>query len=407
MAIRKFISDPVHGSVSIPKFLLPIIEHPYFQRLRHIRQLGLTDYVYPGAIHTRFYHAIGAMHLMGEALKSLREKGHLIFEEEADGVLAAILLHDIGHGPFSHALEHFWFTDTGHEGISNRIITELNQEFDFRLTMASQIFQGKYPRKFLVQLINSQLDMDRLDYLQRDSFFTGVVEGAINSARLIKMLDIVDNKLVVDFRAIYSVENFLNARRLMYWQVYLHKTSLVCEQMLLTMLNRARFLAQKGEPIEVPTHLKPFIFQTPSIQEGNTKDWLQAYCKLDDHDVWSAIKMWTLSKDPVLAHLSESLLYRRLFRIHVQDSPFEQEIIDKTIAKTVKTLKVGKEDAMWLVFWGSVTNEAYKGDDKAIQMLKKDGSLQDLAEAGDLPMVEALGNRVEKYYLCHYKGLSL
>ena len=311
---QKIFNDPVYGFVSVPRgILLDLIDHPYFQRLRRIRQLGLTPYVYPGALHTRFHHALGALHLMQEAIETLRQKGTSITEEEAEAACIAILLHDIGHGPLSHALEHT-LLELHHEEISSLFMQELNLEFEGRLTLAISIFRDTYDKKFLHQLVSGQLDMDRMDYLNRDSFFTGVSEGVIGYDRIIKMLAVHEGQLVVEEKGIYSIEKFLMARRLMYWQVYLHKTGVAAEKMLIHTLKRARFLAMESRPLEAPRHLGWFLYKKPG-EATDPLELLTHFARLDDNDITAAIKYWTESSDFTLAFLSKGLLDRKLFRL--------------------------------------------------------------------------------------------
>jgi len=407
---KKIINDPVYGFITIPEGLIyDIISHPYFQRLRRIKQMGLNDFVYPGALHTRFHHALGAMHLMSVALQNLRQKGTEISDQEFKSMLAAILLHDIGHGPFSHALESTLLYNGNHEEVSVIIIQYLNKKFHGKLNLALEIFQDHYTRKFFHQLVSSQLDVDRLDYLQRDSFFTGVSEGTIGSDRIIKMLNIKDDQLVVEEKGIYSIENFLNSRRLMYWQVYLHKTSVAAEKMMVSLIRRAQYLIRKG--IEVPGTKKLLLFLGEPI---NTKrlaqdpSLLDAYCQIDDYDVWSGIKSWQHHQDVVLSSISRMFLERNLFQIKLNFQPFEN--IDLQLIQD----KIGNQfnlsdptDIEFLLCHGAVSNAAYISGNAGINILKKQGDVLDIAQASDLPNIAALGKIVKKYYLTWPKSVNL
>ncbi|NTW32430.1 MAG: HD domain-containing protein [Bacteroidetes bacterium] len=361
MSKRKIFNDPVYGFISVQDdFLFKIIEHPYFQRLRRIKQLGLTHLVYPGAFHTRFHHAMGAMHLMSEAIEVLRSKGNDITDEEARAVLIAILLHDIGHGPFSHALENCIVYDLSHEYLSKLFMERLNIEFKGKLQLAIDIFRNKYKKKFLHQLVSGQLDVDRLDYLKRDSFFTGVSEGVISTERIIKMMDVVNDQLVIEAKGIYSIEKFIIARRLMYWQVYLHKTVLGAEYLLIKVLNRAKYLADNG--VE--------LFATPSLHEFlynkyNKEDFLKqpillnTFSNLDDYDIYASVKVWRDEKDPILSTLSKNIMERRLFHVDIQNQPFDKDFIEKLKKKVSAAYKIKDEDVSYFVFSDKVENNAY------------------------------------------------
>lgn len=402
---QKIINDPIYGFITIPSELVfDIIEHPYFQRLRRIKQLGLTAYVYPGALHTRFHHALGAMHLMITCIDTLRSKGTEITNEEAEGAIIAILLHDIGHGPFSHALESVIVKDVHHEEISLLFMSKLNDEFDGKLSLAIQIFQNKYHKNFLHQLVSSQLDMDRLDYLKRDSFFTGVSEGIINSDRIISMLRVSDDTLAVEAKGIYSIEKFIIARRLMYWQVYLHKTVLCAEHMLVKILKRAKFLLKNG--IDLPA-TPPFafflkneissqlFFENPRISE--------VFSRLDDYDIFTSIKMWQWNDDKVLNLLCNQLIDRKLLHIEISNKPFEAEK-KLTISQNVQTiLNLNADEASYFVISDSVTNNAYKPGDDKINLLYRDGSMIDIADAADQLNISVLSNTVEKFFMCYPK----
>ena len=400
---RKILNDPVHGFINIPSGLLfNIVEHKYFQRLRRITQLGLTNFVYPGANHTRFQHALGATYLMSVAIDVIRLKGHEITEHEAESVLAAILLHDIGHGPFSHALENSIVKNISHETISDIIIGKLNAEFDNKLSTALDIFKNKYHKKFLHQLVSGQLDVDRLDYLKRDSFFTGVSEGVIGSDRIIKMLNVVDDKLVVEAKGIYSIEKFLIARRLMYWQVYLHKTVLSAEQLLVKILKRAKEISLNGNNIFAPDSLKYFLKN--NINKNNFSDEsLNNFIDLDDNDIISAIKVWTKSNDKVLSELSNRLINRRLLKIEIQNQDFTDDYINKIKDKTKKILNLTDNQVNYFVFKNNITNNAYSANDDRINILLKSGKLKDIAESSDILNISVLSKTIKKYYLCYPK----
>ena len=331
MSKKKIINDPLYGFISLNCGLLSdLIEHPYFQRLRYIKQLGLTDLVYPGALHTRFQHALGAMHLMGRVLEDLRTKAVEISPEEAEAAQVAVLLHDVGHGPFSHALEETLLPGMKHESLSYLFMKQLNREYGGALDLALRIFQNTYPRKFFHQLINSQLDMDRLDYLKRDSFFTGVTEGSIGVDRIITMLGVVDDQLVVDEKGIYSIESFLHARRLMYWQVYLHKTSVSAERMIVNIIKRAQYLFLSGEKLPGSDPLKTFLKNKYTIKDFRDKPSLvKAFGQLDDNDIWGGIKSWRSHGDPILSQLCEMLLARNLFQIQLTTEPIKKIISKK------------------------------------------------------------------------------
>lgn len=401
---KKIFNDPVYGFVTIPfDILFDLVEHPYFQRLRRIKQVSLTHYVYPGALHTRFHHALGALHLMGQAIDVLRSKGVEITEEEAKAVSIAILLHDVGHGPFSHTLEHT-LVHVHHEEISLLFMERLNEEFDGQLSLAIDIFKKKYKKKFLHQLISGQLDMDRMDYLNRDSFFTGVHEGVIGYDRIIKMLAVHQGKLMVEEKGIYSIEKFLIARRLMYWQVYLHKTVLVAEQMLIKTLERAKELAMEGVQFNLPKSLSFFLYKNYTIKDfKKNKDLLFHFSRLDDYDIISALKYFSHHEDPALNHLSKCLIDRRLFKIKMQDKPFSK----KFIADRKKEIKgrniLPKKNIDYLVFGGEETNHAYSTSQDEIKILFKDGKVLPMSQISDFGIQTRL---VKKYYLCYPKSQS-
>lgn len=405
---RKIINDPLYGLLSISSDLVfDIIEHPYFQRLRRIKQLGLTDFVYPGAIHTRFHHAIGAMHLMGAALDSLRIKGVDISEEEYEASLCAILLHDIGHGPFSHTLEHS-FLLVDHEKLSLIFFDHLNQCFSGKLSLAIKIFRNEYSRKFFHQLVSSQMDVDRLDYLSRDSFFTGVSEGTIGVDRIIKMINVADDQLVVEEKGIYSIENFLSARRLMYWQVYFHKTTVGIEKMLMQLIKRARELAQSGAKIFASPSLQLFLRESVAMEHFHRDDrYLKAFASLDDYDIWSAIKMWCNEKDKPLSILSQMILDRKLFKVRLSNKRIDEKEVASLKKKVLDQLKIDKNDWHYFVLTGNMSNAAYLSRGEHINILNKNGELIDIAQASDLPNIKAMSKIVKKYYLCWPKSLSL
>ena len=399
---KKIFNDPVYGFVAIPHdILFDLVEHPYFQRLRRIKQLSLTHYVYPGALHTRFHHAMGALHLMGQAIEVLRSKGADISEEEAIAVSIAILLHDIGHGPFSHTLEHT-LVNVHHEEISLLFMERLNEEFDGQLSLAIDIFKNKYSKKFLHQLISGQLDMDRMDYLNRDSFFTGVHEGVIGYDRIIKMLAVHDGKLVVEEKGIYSIEKFLIARRLMYWQVYLHKTVLVAEQMLIKTLERAKELAAKGIQFGLPKSLSFFLYENYDLKDfTKNKDLLGHFAHLDDYDIFSALKNFMGHDDPVLSYLSTCLINRQLLKIKMRDKPFSKKDIADIRTQTAKRNILPKENLDYLVFNGEETNHAYSTSKDEIKILFKNGKVLPMSQISDFGIQT---RSVKKYYLCFPKG---
>ena len=401
----KILNDPIYGFITIPNPLLyDLIQHPYFQRLRRITQMGMSYLVYPGAHHTRFHHALGCMHMMQKAIEVLKFKGILISEEEEYALLIAILLHDIGHGPFSHAMEHSIVEDVNHEAISLLFMNQLNQEFEGKLTLAIKIFKGEYPRKFMLQLISSQLDMDRMDYLKRDSFYTGVAEGNINSDRLIQMLNVVDDVLVMEEKAIYSIEKFLMARRLMYWQAYLHKTSLVAELILTKILKRAKELTIKGK--EVPASKALFFFLNHKITNENFDiAVLDKFAQLDDYDVVSAIKEWQENDDFILSALSKMIINRDLLKIKLSSEKFPKETFEELIERFSLKNNCSIQEAKYFVFKGKIENQAYSKDAEPIHILKKDKTIEDVVEASDQLNLKALSKPVTKYYICYPKQL--
>ncbi|MFQ3268657.1 MAG: HD superfamily phosphohydrolase [Flavobacteriales bacterium] len=402
---HKILNDPIYGFTTIPNELIfDLIEHPYYQRLRRITQLGLTYLVYPGAYHTRFHHALGAMHLMQKAVKTLQSKGHEITEEEEIAVLIAILLHDIGHGPFSHALEHSIVNGINHEHISMMIMDKLNEEFDGKLSLAIQIFQNKYPKLFLHQLISSQLDVDRLDYLKRDSFYSGVSEGVINSDRIISMFNVSRGELVVDAKAIYSVEKFIIARRLMYWQVYLHKAVLSAEFSLVEVLKRAKFLVQNGHDLFATSAFKQFLKNNYSLEDFNSNEkLLDLFCQLDDFDIMTSIKEWMNYDDKVLSLLSKKIIQRKLLKIELQDQPFEESYVQSIRTKVEETYKLNSSESQHLVFSNNIKNTAYNPKKDKINLLYKEGTIVDISEAADQLNISVLAKTVTKYFLCYPK----
>lgn len=401
---KKILNDPVYGFITIPSdFIFDLIEHPWFQRLRRICQLGLSSMVYSGAIHTRFQHTLGAMHLMTKSIDVLRSKGVAIADDEAEGLICAILLHDIGHGPFSHTLEHSLVTGIHHEDVSDILMHKLNIEFNGRLQLAIDIFNDVYPRRFLHQLVSSQLDMDRMDYLRRDTFFTGVSEGHIGSERIIKMLAVQDDRLVVEAKGIYSIEKFIIARRLMYWQVYLHKTVLAAEFMLMQALRRAVFLTQQGHELFASPALSVFLKGNYNREDFIARtDLIEAFAALDDFDVLGAIKVWQQYPDTVLQKLCLGLVNRRLFKIVLQSEPIGAAIKKQKEEELLGLQGIDKDNLSYFLLEGSVDNRAYHiGEDK-IGILYKDGTVRDLPEAADLIDFKAISREIKKYYLAFY-----
>ena len=396
----KIINDPVYGFINLPfEIIFDLIEHPWFQRLRRIQQLGFTNLVYPGAIHTRFHHALGAMHLMTQAINVLRSKGISISDTEAVGVTIAILLHDVGHGPFSHALEKSIVKNTDHEELSLLFMQQLNEQFDGKLSMAIEIFKNEYPKKFLHQLVSSQLDMDRLDYLTRDSFFTGVYEGVVGYNRIIKMLNVKDDELVVEAKGIYSIEKFLIARRLMYWQVYLHKTVLVAELMLIKVLERAKELVLCGSTIFTTNALAYFL----KDEQINTEQLqlLDQFSRLDDNDIYSCLKEWQSDEDSILSSLSERLINRNLLKIKLENEAFDSSELEMLKLKVKAKYKVTDANLHYLVFSNTTTNRAYNIKTNNINILFKNGDIKDVANASDHLNISKLSNEVVKHYLCY------
>ena len=402
---RKIINDPVFGFLSIPNELIfDVLQHPYVQRLNRIRQLGLSYLVYPGAMHSRFGHSLGAMHLMHEAIASLRLKDVEITPEEETSAMIAILLHDIGHGPFSHVLEHTIVDGVTHEDISLLMMQRINEDLHGQLDMAIAIFKNEYKKHFLHQLISSQLDVDRMDYLCRDSFFTGVQEGRVASERLLKMLDVRDDKLVVQIKGIYSVEKFLVARRLMYWQVYLHKTSVAAEQHLIKILSRAKELAHSGKELFCSPSLKYFLYQHVTFDAfGTHSEALEQYALLDDNDVLSAIKAWISSDDKVLSLLSESFINRRLFRGELQSEPLTEEQKKALNKQYAQALGISEQDAEYMWSEHISTSNTYSEKDDSIDILYSDGTVRDIADASEILDLEALTRKPKKLYIFKYR----
>ena len=399
----KIFNDPIYGFITIPnRQVFDLIAHPYFQRLRRISQMGLSYLVYPGAQHTRFHHALGCMHLMQQAIQVLRFKGVGITKEEENGLYCAILLHDIGHGPFSHAMEHSIVESANHEYISLQFMQELNHIFNGSLTLAISIFRGEYEKSFLNQLVSSQLDMDRLDYLKRDSFYTGVAEGNINAERLITMLNVVDGILVVEEKGIYSVEKFLMARRFMYWQVYLHKTGIVAEQLLIRILKRAKEILAEKQELECSRPLRFFMENKIDHKEFDSKV-LKIFAQLDDVDVWGAIKSWQTHADFVLAHLCTMLINRQLLKVKLRDRPADKSKFEKRFKEFKEKHDLTDREASYFVFTGKIENTAYTQNRQNINILKKSGKLIDVAKASDQLNLKALSKTVTKYYICYPK----
>lgn len=405
---RKIFNDPVHGFITIPHPLVfDILEHPYFQRLRRIKQLGLSEYVYPGAIHTRFHHALGAFHLMRRALYILKVKGIKITEQEELGASIAILLHDIGHGPFSHTLEHSLIAGVHHEDISKIYIRKLNEHFKGKLSTAIEIFEGTYKKKFLHQLVSSQLDVDRLDYLTRDSFFTGVNEGAVSYERIIEMMNVHKDQLVIEQKGIYSIESFIVGRRLMYWQVYLHKTVLCVEQMVIKAIERAKFLISKGELLGASPALSYFLRNKVKLKDfTDNAQVLDLYSQLDDIDLFSAFKYWRHSSDKVLCMLCDAILDRKLFKIEISNKPFTKQKTAHLYEAVKKQFKLTDAEAAYLVFSDTTTNYAYNSKEDRINIINNDGEIKDITVASDQLNIRALSEPVVKHYIFYPKKLA-
>lgn len=400
---NKIINDPIYGLIPVHGGVaFDIISHPWFQRLRRIQQLGLTSLVYPGAIHTRFQHTLGCVYLMQQAIDQLQAKEVDITPQEAEGAVLAILLHDIGHAPFSHALEKILVRQMSHEEISLMIIGELNKYFNGNLDLAQKIFSNTYHKKFLHQLVSSQIDTDRLDYLNRDSFFTGVSEGVVSSERIIKMLNVRNDKLVVEQKGLYSIEKFLIARRLMYWQVYLHKTVVGAEQILRSIIERVRYLLANGEKLFSLPELQLLLLQNDKI---NTQE-LCHYTSIDDNDIATSIKAWAKSNDKILSYLCQALINRELFRIIIDNKPFEEDRITELRRRVVKTLNISYHDTKYVIYSNTLTNSAYRPLDDEISILSKNGQIQSILAASDIFNHEVMSKTVSKYYLCYPKELD-
>ena len=414
MQSAKIINDPVFGFIRVPRgLLLDIVRHPAFYRLSRIKQLGGANIVYPGAQHTRFQHSLGAFHLMGKAIFSLQQKGHFIFDSEAEAVQAAILLHDIGHGPFSHVLEHTLIQGVSHEDISLIVMEQMNEEMRGQLGLAIKIFKDEYPKRFLHQLISSQLDMDRLDYLKRDAFFTGVNEANIGSSRIIDMLDMVDDQLVVDKKGIYSIENYLTTRRLMYWQVYLHKTTVAYEKTLVNLLCRAKFLARQGVEVFATPALRYFLYNDVTAEMFEHDEMaLSNYELLDDNDIWASVKAWMSHEDRVLSILAHDLAERRIFRVEVSEQPFDDERVSNLQQQLADAYGVSFDDAAYLISINTIQKDMYNPNDDQIDILFKPTSddsdgvkpvVKDIANASELFNISLLSKKIRKYYLCYQR----
>lgn len=401
----KIINDPVHGFIKVPKGLLfDIIQHPLVQRLTRIRQLGMSSFVYPGAQHSRFLHSIGAYHLTSEALLTLSQKGIFIFDSEAEAVEAAILMHDIGHGPFSHVLEHTLISGISHESISLKMMEQINHDLSGQLALAINIFKGEYPKQFLHQLISSQLDMDRLDYLRRDSFFTGVQEGIIGCARIIKMLNVVDDNLVIDEKGIYPIENYLTSRRSMYWQVYLHKTVVACEKILINLLRRAKHLVSSGKEIFAPPALQYFLHNDINHERFmEDEDVLKYYARLDDNDIWSTVKVWMYCDDKIMKMLASNLINRTTFKVEVYDDQIDENYIHDIRKKLSDKYEISCEDTCYLYSTEKINTNMYDIENDNIKIKMKNNVVCDICEASDLLKVALLTQQKPKYYITYQR----
>ncbi|MCF8335676.1 MAG: HD domain-containing protein [Bacteroidales bacterium] len=399
---KKIINDPVYGFISIfDETIYDLIEHPFFQHLRRIKQLGLTQLVYPGATHTRFQHSLGSLHLMQSAINTIRSKGHEITEEEARAVKIAILLHDIGHGPLSHSLESFWMKDHNHENFSLMIMNHINHEFNYQLDMAIKIYKNEYGKKFLHQLVSSQLDMDRLDYLRRDSFYTGVSEGVIGSDRIIKMLNVYNDQLVIEAKGIHSIEKFLIARWIMYWQVYFHKTVVSAEQLLINIFKRSKELIYQGVKLPASRPLEYFLYK--EYLEDTPENTLKLFSKLDDTDILVAFKSWMESDDKVLSLLCKNMMERKLYKIELQNGPFDKEKVNLLMKQTKEKYNLAPEEIKYFVFTNSIINKAYSTINDNIQILYKNKEIKDIGEASDMLSLPVLSKAVKKHFLCYPK----
>ena len=401
----KIINDPVHGFIKIPQgLLLDIIQHPLMQRLTRIKQLGMSSFVYPGAQHTRFQHSIGAFHLTSEAMLALSQKGIFIFDSEAEAIEMAILMHDIGHGPFSHVLENTLISGISHEDISLRMMEQINSDLSGQLTLALNIFRNEYHKKFLHQLISSQLDMDRLDYLRRDSFFTGVQEGVVGCARIIKMLNVVEDNLVIDEKGIYPIENYLTSRRSMYWQVYLHKTVVACEKILINILRRAKYLVKNGENLFAPPALQYFLYNDIDNQKfTEDEDVLKFYAKLDDNDIWSTVKVWMDSKDKILSMLSYNLINRKTFKVEVHDEEVDENYIHDLRLKLSEKYQISYDETQYLYGLDTIKTNMYDIENDNIKVYMKDNSIRDICEVSELLNVALLIRQKPKYYIIYQR----
>lgn len=401
----KIINDPVHGFIKIPQgLLLDIIQHPLMQRLTRIKQLGMSSFVYPGAQHTRFQHSIGAFHLTSEAMLALSQKGIFIFDSEAEAVEMAILMHDIGHGPFSHVLENTLISGISHEDISLRMMEQINSDLSGQLTLALNIFRNEYHKKFLHQLISSQLDMDRLDYLRRDSFFTGVQEGVVGCARIIKMLNVVEDNLVIDEKGIYPIENYLTSRRSMYWQVYLHKTVVAYEKILINILRRAKYLVKNGENLFAPPALQYFLYNDIDNQKfTENEDVLKFYAKLDDNDIWSTVKVWMDSKDKILSMLSYNLINRKTFKVEVHDEEVDENYIQDLRLKLSEKYQISYDETEYLYGLDTIKTNMYDIENDNIKVYMKDNSIRDICEVSELLNVALLIRQKPKYYIIYQR----
>ena len=400
---RKIINDPVYGFITLDhELLLNIVAHPYYQRLRRINQMAFAHLVYPGAVHSRLHHSLGAFHLMGNAVAELRAKGVDISKEEELGVKTAILLHDIGHGPFSHALENVLIRGIQHEQLSLSIMQLLNEEFDGQLETAMRIFTDDHPKRYLRQLVSGQLDMDRMDYLTRDSFFTGVSEGVIGYDRILKMLTVHEGKLMVEEKGIYTIEKFLVSRRLMYWQVYLHKTVLGAEKMLVRIIERVRALIRAGVAVSSPSPVLDFFLQQETVTGLVVEKNLDRFCLLDDFDVMSAVKGWMFHPDPILSVLSRGLIDRRLLKVRFQATPFDKNDVRELRETIGRKLSITADEAAYLVFTGEAANTTYNPVDEKINILFKNGSVRDISQVDNALIHQTLSSPVKKFYLCYY-----
>lgn len=406
---KKLFNDPVYGFISISdELIFDIIEHPYFQRLRRIKQLGLTHLVYPGAFHSRFHHSLGAMHLMQQAILVLQSKGHHITRKEEQAALIAILLHDIGHGPFSHALEETIVSNTSHEEISLLIMNALNDKFSGQLEMGIDIFKGEHKKHFLSQLVSSQLDMDRLDYLSRDSFFTGVSEGVIGTERLIKMLELSEGSLVAEAKGIYSIEKFIVSRRIMYWQVYLHKTVISAEYMLINILKRAQLIARNDDQLFATPSLAYFLNNNISkFHFSDDSEAIRNFTLLDDFDIFSAVKVWAEHPDKILSQLCSQLINRQLFRCEIQNEPFDYFYIESIRENVAEFFKLKEEEIKYFVYSDTTSNSAYNLKADKINILYKSGKVEDITEASDQLNISVFSKAVTKHFLCYPKQINL